>query len=157
MMKRTPPRRAVPRGNPLAALVAMNRTAAHTEAETAAVMNLVRAALVCLLEGTADDKDFARLGTCINLAAFRIHLKGQEIGNAEGMLERLLLAGNALEEAQGIKARHGRYGLTGPGRQHVAAGVDVYEAVVQASSPLQMYRAEQDLWKHLTLAERRAA
>lgn len=156
-MKRLPPRRTAPRGNPLAALVAMNRTTPHTEAETAALMNPVRAAQVCLLEGVADDKDFARLGTCINLAAFRIHLKGQEIGNAEEMLEQLLLAGNALEEAQGIKARHGRYGVTGPGRQRVADGVDVYEAVVQASSPLQMYRAEQDLWKHLGRLEKRAA
>lgn len=156
-MKRTPPRRAAPGGNPLASLSAVDRTQPHTEADVARLMSPVDAALVCMLEGTADDKDFARLGTVVNLSAFRIQLRGSEVGNAEDLMAQLLLAGTALEEASGIKARHGRYGLTGPGRQRLQDGVDVYRALIEASSPLQMYRAEEDLWQHLGRAMRKAA
>jgi hypothetical protein len=156
-MKHRPHQRAAPRGNPLASLFAVDRTQPHTPAEVAKILNPVQTALVCMLEGTADDRDFARLGTVVNLSAFRIQLKGAEVGNAEPLMAQLVLAGTALEEARGIKDRHGRYGLSGLGRQHLAAGVEVYRALVEASSPLQMHRAEQDLWQHLGRMERQAA
>lgn len=134
-----------------------DRTQPHTEADVVRIMNPVQAALVCMLDGAADDKDFARLGACINLAAFRIQLTGAEVGNAEALMERLMQAGAALKEAERIKAQHGRYGLTGPGRHDLSAGVEVYRALVEASSPYQMHLAENDLWKHLGRLERQAA
>lgn len=156
-MNRRPPHRTAPRGNRLALAAIVDRTQPHTEADVARLMNQVQPALICMLEGTANDKDFARLGTVINLSAFRIQLKGSEVGNSEALMAQLVLAGNALEEARGIRERHGRYGLTGLGRQYLADGIEVYRALVQASSPLQMHRAEEDLWQHLGRSMRRAA
>lgn len=113
----------------------------HHPAEVARLMVETKAALIRMLEGTAEDRDLARLGTDLNVAL----VSAQRIGNSAQALEVLAGGAEALAAAQGIKARHGRYGLTGPGRAALSEAIDVFESILAASSPMQMHRAEEEV------------
>jgi len=125
----------------------------YSEQKADEVMALVRIALQRMLDGTAEPGHFMRCGSAVNIAAIRAEQIG---GNAEAM-EILMAAGEALKEAEGIQERHGKYGLTGPGRQRLAVAIDAYEAILRASSPRQMHLAEQELVRRLNHMQARAA
>lgn len=116
-----------------------------TEADATSIVNKVRVALQLLLEGKADELAFIRLGCAVNVASIR----AEQIDPA--LVEILGTAGAALTEGQRIHDTHGRYGLTGPGRHQLAAGIDAYEAILRASSPKQMQLAEQEVIRRLTV------
>lgn len=117
----------------------------YTEAAADAVMVPVRTALQRMLDGTAEPLHFTRVATAINVAGIR----AQQIGQTPEVEAVLAAAGQALTESQGIHERHGRYGMTGPGRQAITAGIDAYEAILRASSPRQMHEADMALMRYL--------
>lgn len=123
----------------------------HSDVTVGASMVKLRAALVRYLEGNADDRDHALIGGEINTC----WIAAGEIEGGGLVQERLQAAGQALEEGMAIKKRHGRYGLTGPGRLALGEGVDAIELVYRATSPLQLHKAEQELQR--LLRQRRAA
>ncbi len=141
------------RANPASFAFIVQSSQPFSEARATVIVNELRVALLRLLEGTADEIHFMRLGVAVNLAAIRA--EGME--NNAGAVEILMAAGEALKEAERINDVHGRYGLTGPGRHALAQGVDAYEVVLRASSPRQMHLAEQELGRRLTALERQAA
>jgi len=122
-----------------------------SQAEADRILAIVRTALVRMLDGTAEDKHFATLGSIINIAAVRA-----ETGtNPEQALQVLGEAGQALEEAMRIRNAHGKYGLTGPGRNQLAEGVEAYAEILRASTPRQMHEAEQTVTRRLAHMNRR--
>lgn len=139
--------------NPFSWTTALWSSVPHTDQKATELMNATRAALVRLLDGTAEDKHFMRLGVDINLAAIR----AGQIGATQEVTDILNAAGEALKDCERFHGAGGRYGLTGPGRQHLAAGIDAYEAILRASSPRQMHLAEQELGRLLSRMEARAA
>lgn len=127
----------------------------HAEEVVVQNMNLMKASLVRFLEGTAQAADLARLGGEINTCW--IALENSTIEGRELVQQRLQAAGQALEEAKRLRARHGRLGLTGPGRQALGEGVDAIELALRATTPRQMKEAEQALRQHLARMERAPA
>ena len=96
---------------------------------------LARAALERLVDGSADTDDFDRVAMCINMCKIR----ALEIdATLADMLDRT-------QDAMGAcKARHyshGRFGFDGPGLALVRDAIDACEAIIDASSPLQMRTA----------------
>jgi len=122
-----------------------------SEADATAIANKVRAALVLLLDGKADPVHFITLGCAVNIASIRAEAISPDL------VAILAAAGEAMNECQRIHEQHGRYGLTGPGRHALAAGIDAYEAILRASSPRQMQLAEQEVLRRLGILERRPA
>lgn len=106
---------------------------------------------ILLLDGKADPVHFITLGCAVNVASVRAEKISPEL---VGILAK---AGAALTECQGIHDRHGRYGLTGPGRHQVSEGIEAYEAILRESSPKQMQLAEQEVLRRLGMLERKAA
>lgn len=139
--------------NPQSSMVALWSSQPHSKEKADELMNVTRTALVRMLDGTAEDRHFMRLGVDVNLAAIR----AQQIGATEQVVEVLTAAGEALKEAEGIHERHGRYGLTGLGRQALSDGIDAFEEILRASSPRQMHEAEKALAVALRRMERAAA
>ena len=90
------------------------------ERDATAIVNKVRAAMVLLLEGNADPVHFITLGCAVNIASIRAEQISPQL------VEILAEAGQALNECDRIHDTHGRYGLTGPGRQQLAAGIDAW-------------------------------
>lgn len=125
----------------------------YTQQKADEIMEQLRVALQLMLDGGAEQIHFIRLGVAINLAAVRC----EQIDGNEQALEVLLGAGEALKAAEGIHERHGRYGLTGPGRHRLMAGIDAYEVILRASSPRQMHLAELELGRRLGRMESAAA
>lgn len=125
----------------------------YPEADADKLVNVVRVALQLMLDGTAEAVHFMRCGCAINVAAVR----AEQIGSNEEAMKSIWEAAEALTDAEGIHARHGKYGLTGPGRGRLAAGIDTYEAILRASSPRQMHLAEKELMRRLNQRERQMA
>ena len=119
-----------------------------SEEDATKIVNRVRLAFTRLLEGTAEPDHFITLGCAVNVATIR----AEAIDPA--LVKILQGAGSALMECERINDVHGRYGLTGPGRQRLAEGIDAYEAILRASSPKQMQLAETEVLRRLS-AQRR--
>lgn len=133
--RRAPKRR--PR-NPLAALaplVVLENARPYEPGEQAGEHLLTRAALDRLVDGSASTDDFDRVAMCISMCKIR----ALEIdATLADMLDRT-------QDAMGAcKARHyshGRFGFDGPGLALVRDAIDACEAIIDASSPLQMRTA----------------
>lgn len=67
-----------------------------------------------------------------------IEIEGED---GEGMIPIIKAATFAVKRMSERHTRTGRFGWDGPALQEVDAGLDVYEAIVQASSPAQMTAA----------------
>lgn len=105
----------------------------------------VKAAQVRLMEGGGTKADATILGNRIDVAAIRLDELTKELENHEEVRAALWAAGDAIKEAARIHETHGKYGLTGPGRHQLQAGIDAYEAILAVSSPRQMRDAEDAL------------
>lgn len=110
----------------------------HTEPsqETATdIMAILRSAFNDMREGTADPDMFDRLAAAFNVGMIRAE-------SIDPMLLQIFHdAANAMREADGIWARHHRYGFTGPGLQAVVIALDAYEQLLRLSNPIQMKQA----------------
>lgn len=118
-----------------------------SDADATSIVIKVRVALQLLLDGNAGGEDFIRVGCAVNVASVR----AEQIGDSAALLATLAQAGHALKDCERIHDVHGRYGLTGPNRIHLAAGIDAYEALLRASTPRQMHEAEQEVIRRLGL------
>ncbi|HEY8356330.1 MAG TPA: hypothetical protein VIL30_02615 [Ramlibacter sp.] len=124
--------------------VALSNSQTLTEQKATQLMESTRVALVRMLDGSADDVHHQRLGTDINVAFIRLEDDDIE-GEKAPTFEVLQLAGEALNFSARMRQERGRYGLTGPGRQQLADGIEAYEAILRASTPRQMENAQQEL------------
>jgi hypothetical protein len=131
--------RGAPGGKPEAWAQTIADSMPFIEADATAIVNRVRVALQLLFDGSADNIHVITLGCAINVAIPR----AEAIDAA--LADILNKAGDAVMECQRIQEAHGRYGLTGPGRLALAAGIDAYEAILRASSPRQMRDAEAEV------------
>lgn len=113
-----------------------------SEAKGNELMTSTRAALVLLLDGKADEVHIQRLGTDLNVAWIRTE---ESAGDRALVFEVLSAAGDAINEAIRRHAQHGVYGLAGPEREAIVAGVDAYEVILRASTAIQMERAQRQL------------
>ena len=109
------------------------------------IMRPVRAALQALLDGKAGDTEYRRVGSALNVATVR----AGQIGDNDAAVQVLQAASFAMLDCLRIKETHGRYGLTGPGRQAITDGIDLYETILRGSTPRQMYDAERELERML--------
>ena len=109
------------------------------------IMRPVRAALQALLDGKAGDTEYTRVGSALNVASIRT----EQIGDNDAAVAVLQAASFAMLECLRIKHAHGRYGLTGPAREAIKDGIDLYETILRGSTPRQMYDAERELERQL--------
>ncbi len=114
------------------------------------IMKPVRAALQALLDGKAGDTEYTRVGSALNVAAIRT----EQIGDNDDAVQVLQAASHAMHECLRIRRAHGRYGLTGPGREAIKEGIDLYETILRGSTPRQMYDAERELVRCLEKGSR---
>ena len=110
------------------------------------IMRTVRAALQALLDGKAGDTEYRRVGSALNVATVR----AGQIGDNDAAEQVLQAASFAMLDCLRIRHAHGRYGLTGPGRQAITDGIDLYETILRGSTPRQMYDAERELERQLS-------
>lgn len=99
---------------------------------------VLRAALDRLVDGSADTDDFDRVAMHINI----VKIRALEIH--EGLADKLELAQDAMGRCKQRWLDCERFGFEGPGLVHVREAMDVAEAIVDASTPLQM-RAARDV------------
>lgn len=109
------------------------------------IMKPVRAALQALLDGKAGDTEYRRVGSALNVATVR----AGQIGDNDAAVAVLQAASFAMLDCLRIKHAHGRYGLTGPAREAIKEGIDLYETILRGSTPRQMYDAERELERML--------
>ena len=118
----------------------------YTPEQAWEIIEPVQVAVQRLLDGTAGDADYKRVGCAFNVGAVRAaHIKG-DIAPALAIFQA---AGQAMGHAERLKEQHGKLGLTGPGRQAVREAMEVYEMLIRESSPRQMYDAENEMVKLL--------
>ena len=117
----------------------------YTPEQAWEIVEPVRVALQALLDGTAGDKQYQRVASALNMAAIRT----EQIAGNDDAVQVLQAASHAMLECLRIKHAHGRYGLTGPAREAIKDGIDLYETILRGSTPRQMYDAERELERML--------
>lgn len=131
---------------------AVEQNAPICEADANRIMVRARLALHNLLDGEANEQAFMVVACAINVGGAR----SEQIDGNKPALAVFDAAGEALTHAQRRNDVHGRYGLSGPEREHVKAAIEIYEQVLRASSPRQMHLAEQEVVRRHELARKRA-
>ena len=101
------------------------------------IVNHVRAAYQRMREGNGDGRDYDVLGAALNVAVVR----AERIGSGQPIVDGITAAMAALRGAD----RGERYGFTGPGILSMNCGIDLYEQVLQASTPRQMADATDEV------------
>ena len=117
----------------------------YTPEQAWEIVEPIRVALQSLLDGTAEDAQYRRVGSALNVAAIR----AEQIAGNDDAVQVLQAASFAMLECLRIKRAHGRYGLTGPAREAIKEGIDLYETILRGSTPRQMYDAERELERAL--------
>lgn len=113
------------------------------------IMALVRTALERLKVGTAEAKDFDRVGAAFNVALVRAE-------SIDWRAVEVMQAGvAALEECDRLQQRHRRYGFTGPGLQAVGDAMNLYEDILRLSPPVLMEQAVEEVAQRLLAQTRR--
>ena len=123
----------------------------YTPEQAWEIVEPVRVALQSLLDGTAADKEYQRVASALNMAAIR----AEQIAGNDDAVQVLQAASHAMLECLRIKHAHGRYGLTGPAREAIKDGIDLYETILRGSTPRQMYDAERELMRCLAKGSRK--
>lgn len=117
-----------------------------TQSAATKAMLLVREAYIAIKNGTCMDPthDFDVLAHAIGVAWIRaVQIAGDD-EYTNTMLPILKTANEALGRSQERYKRIARMGFDGPAIDQVEAGIEVYEAIVQASSPSQMTAAAEE-------------
>ena len=99
---------------------------------------VTRACLDRLIDGSADSNDFDHVAMVINM----VKVRALEIDAA--LADTLEHAQDAMGRCKARHYSHGRFGFDGPGLQTMREAIDAAEAIIDASSPLQM-RAARDI------------
>jgi hypothetical protein len=114
----------------------------YPKARADEILLRVHSAYEHLKTGGADDDLFDRLGAAINVGLIRAEEIGGPASEGAGVFVRAV---GALIECDAMKTRHGHYGFTGPALGIMAEAIELYEAIVRASTPLQMHRAQEEV------------
>lgn len=126
-----------------AVTAAVRDSAPPTAEEVTRVMTGLHMSYADLKAGTGTDDDVVSLGLMLNVGVVRAAAIGPTLVKA---FEE---AGAALQECEGIKERHGRYGFTGPGILSMNAALELYEQVLAMSSLNQMDAAEREVVRQM--------
>ena len=121
--------------DPLAGIRVLDRARPFDEGDTTGEHIKTRACFERLADGTADNDDFDRVATALNLAKVR----ALEIDQA---LDNLLEVGQDAMAA--IRRRHDKWAkweVLPAERTAIVDALDAHEAITDASSPLQMMAA----------------
>jgi hypothetical protein len=124
-------------GDPQAGLRLLKAACAFSQPEIVSVQTSVRMALQSLRDGSGCEEDFHTIAAAVNIALVR----------SEGLdaecLARCQTAQAALMRVLDRKAKTGRWGLDGPARDEIHAALDLYEQILELSTPLQMDKTMQ--------------
>lgn len=115
-----------------------------TESAATKAMLVVRSAFDSLKAGEIDPQDestYDKLAHAIGVACIRAGQIGGSDIDTNPMLEILVPGNAALRRCLDRRRNLGVWGLDGPAIVQINAAIEVYEAIVQASSPAQMTRA----------------
>lgn len=116
---------------------------AATQSAATKAMLLTRQAFEAIKQGAAaqDGHDFDILCHALGVAWLRaVEIAGED-AFTNTMLPIIQAANAAMERARSRFHKLGRWGFDGPALDEVDAGVELYETILQASSPLQMTAA----------------
>lgn len=122
------------------------------------VMTEARLSLQCITEGTAGAGDtdcHDMLAHCIGMAQIRILDIGGPLAN--GVMQELNEAAQALHRTSERWQRTGKWGFDGPAMQSIHHAIDLYETILRSSSPLQMERAQNIRLEQIKQLQKEAA
>ena len=135
------------RRDPLASLRLLTAASAPDEATLQAEANKTRAAFLGLLEGTASPQDFDRVAMEINTCK----LRALDIGNSGVLLEALTAAQLANTAIRNRYMKWGKFQVLDTEKPTINAALEVCEAIIAASTPLQMQQAYETMLRSLKL------
>jgi len=107
------------------------------------IMVEIRLAFEKLKVGTGTDNDFDKVAAAVNVGMIR----AEQIDPAAE--ETMLRGVQALASCDAIKAKHKRYGFTGPDLISMADALDLYEQILQLSTPRKMMDAVAEMAKRI--------
>lgn len=122
------------------------------------VMLDARMALQKLTDGlvSGGDTDYHdMLAHCIGMAQIRILDIGGPLAN--GVMQELNEAAQALHRTRERWQRTGKWGFDGPAMQSIHHAIDLYETILRSSSPLQMEHAQKIRLDQLKQQQKEAA
>lgn len=122
------------------------------------VITEARLALQCITDGTAGAGDtdcHDMLAHCIGMAQIRILDIGGTLAN--GVMEELNEAAQALHRTRERWQRTGKWGFDGPAIQSVHHAIDTYETILRSSSPQQMENAQNIRLEQIKQLQKEAA
>ena len=135
------------RRDPLASLRLLKAASAPDETTLQAEANKTRAAFLRLLEGTASTQDFDRVAMEINTCKIR----ALEIGNSGLLLEALTSAQLANTAIRNRYMKWNKFQVLDTEKPIIGAALDACEAIIAASTPLQMQQAYETMLRSLKL------
>lgn len=127
--------RALTLAQAVAPLVLLENARPFEDGEKAHEYLVLRAALERLVDGSADTGDFDHVAMHINI----VKIRALEID--EGLADLIEQAQDAMGRAKERWLKTNRFGFDGAGLVAVREAMDAAEAIVDASSPLQMAAA----------------
>lgn len=129
--------------DPTASLRLLNGLRPFSRLEIMNVQTSVRMALQSLRDGTGCEEDFHTVAAAVNIAMVQ-----SEALDAE-CLQRCQTAQAALLRMLDRKVKTGRWGLDGPARDEIHLSLDLYEQMLELSTPAQMAKAMQTVMQRM--------
>lgn len=120
------------RGDPLSSLRLLNGLRHFDAAEIVSVQTPVRMALQSLRDGAGLEEDFHTVAAAVNISLVRSESIGAEC------VAHCQAAQAALMRVLDRKATTDRWGLDGPARDELHLALDLYEQILELSTPAQM-------------------
>lgn len=115
-----------------------------TESAATKAMLIVRQAFDSIKAGEVDPQDestYDKLAHALGIACIRAGQIGGSDVSTNPMLQILIPGNAALRRCLDRRRKRGVWGLDGPAIAEITEAIEVYEAIVQASSPAQMTMA----------------
>jgi hypothetical protein len=128
---------------PCAALDVFARVSPFTPDEMARLSIPVRMSWSAMCDGTGDDEDFHTLAATANVCLICAE------GISPEVVEAVKAAQTALMEMLGRNERTGKWGVDYQTREHIPVLLDVYEQLLELSTPLQMQKAMTETIKRM--------
>ena len=127
-----------------AGMLLLDRARPYDPGEMVAEHILTREAFGRLIDGSGAEDDFDRLAMQINVGMIR----AESIDS--GLLQTMRTGQDAFVRMRESYQESGSFSFDGSGLDDAANALDAYEAVLDASSPLQMLAAIREAYKRIT-------